>query len=214
MNRVVAIDGPAGAGKSTISKGLAARLGIPYLDTGAMYRAMAVLALDNRIDLTDEATVVEHVSRSSIFVGRETVTVNGVDVTARIREQDATQAASVVAAMSGVRNHLRRLQREWAEQMGGGVIEGRDIGTVVFPEACLKVFLTATPHERARRRVAQHGGDIEEVAKAIAERDDRDSNRVDGPLRVAADSILVDTTNRTAEMVVEEIALLFGDRCG
>ena len=212
--RVVAIDGPAGAGKSTISKALAERIGIPYLDTGAMYRAITVLALDGGFSLDDEGGVVELLRRSTIRVGRTSVTINDIDVTARIRDEDATKGASVVAAMSGIRSLLRDLQRQWVDQMGGGVVEGRDIATVVFPDACLKIYLTASADERARRRVAQNGGDLESVTAAIKDRDERDTSRTDGPLRAAADAILVDTTGRTIEHVVGELEQLFKESCG
>lgn len=212
--RVVAIDGPAGAGKSTISKALAEHIGIPYLDTGAMYRAITVLALDSQVDLGDERALVELLDRSSIHVGRTTVTINDLDVTARIRQEDATSGASVVAAMTGIRSRLRELQRHWVERMEGGVVEGRDIGTVVFPDACLKIFLTASADERARRRVAQQGGDVALVTAAIVERDHRDMTRTDGPLRAAAGAVHIDTTGRSVEDVVLELAEVFQERCG
>lgn len=212
--RVVAIDGPAGAGKSTISKALAERIGVPYLDTGAMYRAITVLALDSGVDLGDEQSLVELLDRSVIHIGRTTVTINEIDVTARIRQEDATRGASIVAAMTGIRSRLRELQRNWVELMKGGVVEGRDIGTVVFPGACLKIFLTASADERARRRVAQQGGDVALVTAAIIERDNRDTTRIDGPLRAATDAVHVDTTGRSVEDVVHELTEIFRERCG
>ena len=211
---VVAIDGPAGAGKSTISKALAERIQVPYLDTGAMYRAITVLALDSGVDLQDEHQLVELLDRSTIHVGRTAVAINDIDVTSRIREEDATRGASLVAAMTGIRSRLRDLQREWVARMGGGVVEGRDIATVVFPEACLKVFLTASSDERARRRVAQQGGDLDRVTAAIEERDRRDMSREDGPLRAAPEAVLIDTTGRSIDDIVDELEGLFRDRCG
>ena len=211
---VVAIDGPAGAGKSTISKALAERIQVPYLDTGAMYRAITVLALDSEVDLQDEHQLVELLDRSTIHVGRTAVAINDIDVTSRIREEDATRGASLVAAMTGIRSRLRDLQREWVARMGGGVVEGRDIATVVFPEACLKVFLTASSDERARRRVAQQGGDLDRVTAAIEERDRRDMSREDGPLRAAPEAVLIDTTGRSIDDIVDELEGLFRDRCG
>ena len=211
---VVAIDGPAGAGKSTISKALAERIQVPYLDTGAMYRAITVLALDSEVDLQDEHQLVELLDRSTIHVGRTAVAINDIDVTSRIREEDATRGASLVAAMTGIRSRLRDLQREWVARMGGGVVEGRDIATVVFPEACLKVFLTASSDERARRRVAQQGGDLDRVTAAIEERDRRDMSREDGPLRAAPEAVLIDTTGRSIDDIVDELEELFRDRCG
>jgi cytidylate kinase len=179
-----------------------------------MYRAITVLALDGGLNLDDENQVVGLLDRSTIHVGRDKVTINDLDVTRRIREDDATRGASVVAAMTGIRSRLRELQRQWVEQMGGGVVEGRDIATVVFPNACLKVFLTASADERAKRRVAQHGGDVECVAAAIAERDLRDSTREDGPLRAAPDAVHVDTTGRSIDDIVAELERLFEERCG
>lgn len=211
---VVAIDGPAGAGKSTISKALAERIQVPYLDTGAMYRAITVLALDSGVDLQDEHQLVKLLDRSTIHVGRTAVAINDIDVTTRIREEDATRGASLVAAMTGIRSRLRDLQREWVARMGGGVVEGRDIATVVFPEACLKVFLTASSDERARRRVAQQGGDLDRVTAAIEERDRRDMSREDGPLRAAPEAVLIDTTGRSIDDIVDELEGLFRDRCG
>ena len=211
---VVAIDGPAGAGKSTISKALAERIQVPYLDTGAMYRAITVLALDSGVDLQDEHQLVDLLGRSTIHVGRTAVAINDIDVTSRIREEDATRGASLVAAMTGIRSRLRDLQREWVARMGGGVVEGRDIATVVFPEACLKVFLTASSDERARRRVAQQGGDLDRVTAAIEERDRRDMSREDGPLRAAPEAVLIDTTGRSIDDIVDELEGLFRDRCG
>ena len=185
-----------------------------YLDTGAMYRAITVLAQDSGVDLASDDQMSALLDRATIFVGKTTVTVNDLDVTTRIRTPEVTAGVSVVASLPGVRQRLRELQREWAGRIGGGVVEGRDIATVVFPDACLKVFLTASAHERARRRVEQTGGELKEVEAAITERDRRDMSRDDGPLKPADDSIVIDTTGLTINEVVDEMASLFGERCG
>ncbi len=210
----MAIDGPAGAGKSTIARMLAERVGLMYLDTGAMYRALTVLAQDRGVELGNESQMVALLDASTIFVGKSDVSINGEDVTARIRSQEVTLGVSTVATLPGVRTRLRELQREWAERIGGGVVEGRDIATVVFPEACLKVFLTASPSERARRRVEQSGGDLEEVEAAITLRDQRDMSRADGPLKPAEGAVLIDTTGLSVEHVVETMADLYRTHCG
>jgi cytidylate kinase len=203
--RVVAIDGPAGAGKSTIAQLLADRLGVPYLDTGAMYRAVTFAALRDGVDPRNEGAVAALAQKTRIELSPGRVVVDGADVTAEIRTQRINAAVSHVAALSGVRSILRNAQRLWVESRGGGVVEGRDIGTVVFPDATLKVFLTARPEVRARRRVAESGGDVDEIAQAIAERDRLDSTRSDSPLATAADSIQFDTSDLTIDQVVDDL---------
>ena len=210
--RVVAIDGPAGAGKSTIARALARRLGVPYLDTGAMYRAVTHAALRDGVQPNDVGAVTHLAGVSSIDVGEDCVTVDGVDVTREIRSDRINQAVSHVAAISGVRTVLREQQRAWVAAHGGGVVEGRDIGTVVFPDATLKVFLTASPEVRARRRVAESGGDVEAIARSIAERDRLDSSRVDSPLMTADGSITVDTSDLSIDQVVEKLHGLVAER--
>ena len=212
--RVVAIDGPAGAGKSTIARALARRLGVPYLDTGAMYRAVTHAALRDGVEPNDAERVTRLAAVSRIDVDEEKVTVDGKDVTREIRTDRINQAVSHVAAISGVRSILREQQRAWVAARGGGVVEGRDIGTVVFPDATLKVFLTASPEVRARRRVAESGGDVDAIARSIAERDRLDSSRVDSPLMTADGSVTVDTSNLSIEEVVEKLHSLVVEREG
>src|SRR5262245_54180541 len=168
--RVIAIDGPAGAGKSTIARALAARLGLDYLDTGAMYRAVTFAALRRGLDLTDTDAVAGLARTVDLQVDEHGVTVDGVEATSAIRSPEVTAAVSVVAANSGVRAEMRARQQAWALVRGGGVIEGRDIGSVVFPDAELKLYLTASPRIRAERRVAEAGGDVDEIEQAIAAR--------------------------------------------
>jgi cytidylate kinase len=205
---VVAIDGPAGSGKSTVAKAVAAELGMDYLDTGAMYRAVAFAALRRGIDPEDEKTVARLAEQLDIDVG-DRVTVDGVDASIEIRGPEVTRAVSTVAANPDVRKELRRRQREWAAEHGGGVIEGRDIGSVVFPEAPVKVYLTAADSERAARRSKEvldmH---YDDVAADIARRDHVDSNRASAPLTVPEGAAIVDTTGRPVDDVVREVLAL------
>lgn len=202
---IVAIDGPAGAGKSTVARQLARSLSVPYLDTGAMYRGVTFAVLKRGIS-PDSTDAIGELARSiQLVIGETTLVVDGTDATEAIRGDDVTTAVSAVAANSQVREELRTRQREWVREHGGGVVEGRDIGTVVFPDATLKVYLTASPRVRAQRRVAQNGGDVNAIAAAIAERDLKDSTRVDSPLREASDSIVIDTSDRSADEVVTQL---------
>ena len=202
---VIAIDGPAGAGKSTVGRALARRLGLEYLDTGAMYRAVAFTALRQGVPVTDDDAVADLARAMELSVSDDGVFVDGVDATLDIRGREVTEAVSAVAANTPVREELRARQRQWADERGGGVIEGRDIGTVVFPDAALKLFITANPRTRAERRVLEIGGDVDEVAGSIAERDRRDMSRLDGPLRAADGAAVVDTTGLTVDEVVDLI---------
>jgi cytidylate kinase len=206
---VVAIDGPAGAGKSTIARELARVLNLPYLDTGAMYRGITCAALRKGIDPSDDAAVAELALITQLDISEDGLLVDGIDATADIRGEAVTRAVSSVAANSEVRRDLRERQRSWVASRGGGVVEGRDIATVVFPDARLKVFLTASPLVRAQRRVAQIGGDVDQIARDIAERDHKDSTRSDSPLRESENAILVDTSNRSIEDVVNQIVEVF-----
>jgi CMP/dCMP kinase len=205
---VVAIDGPAGAGKSTIAKALAARLGVRYLDTGAMYRAVTFAAMSSGIELNDQNLVADLTRKSKMLLTDESVVINGLDATVAIRNSEVTAAVSTVAANSQVRTELRERQRQWIADHNGGVVEGRDIGSVVFPDATLKVYLTASPIVRARRRVAQSGGNVDEIATSIASRDLQDSSRSDSPLTQTDDAIIIDTSDRSIDEVVAHLVEL------
>lgn len=209
--RVIAIDGPAGAGKSTIARALAQRLGLEYLDTGAMYRAVAWAALDRGIDPADADSVAALVSSLTLTVDDTGVIVDGTDATRAVRTPEVTTAVSAVAANSAVRAELRARQRRWGEQRGGGVIEGRDIGSVVFPDAILKLHLTASPRVRAERRVAEAGGSVDEIEAAIARRDHLDRSRADGPLAETPDAVIVDTTDLGIDAVLELVERLLSE---
>lgn len=202
--RVIAIDGPAGAGKSTVARALAARLGLEYLDTGAMYRAVTFAAM-RRAVLDDDTAVAALARDVSLEVGEHGVLVDGIDATVEIRSPEVTRNVSRVAANSAVRAELVARQRAWARARGGGVIEGRDIASVVFPDAELKLYLTASPRVRAERRVAEAGGDVDEVEAQIAARDSYDSSRADSPLVQADGSRVVDTTGLSIDEVLGAI---------
>ena len=204
--RVIAIDGPAGAGKSTVARGLAARLGLGYLDTGAMYRGVTFAALRRGIDPDDADRVARLVRDLEMTVSDTSTTVDGVDASVEIRGPEVTRAVSIVAANPAVREELNRRQREWARVHDGGVIEGRDIGSVVFPDAELKLYLTASPEARAGRRHREVADmQYEEVAASIAERDALDQGRVNDPLVQAADAVVIDTTDRAVDDILDEI---------
>jgi cytidylate kinase len=213
---IIAIDGPAGSGKSSVAKAVAASLGFRYLDTGAMYRAIAQRALASGISVTDEDAVASIAQTCEIAFVHESgvpepsrVLLDGIDVTRDIRTPQVDDAVSPVARLPLVRNAMVAQQRHLAQE-GDTVVEGRDIGTVVFPDATLKVFLTADPDERARRRAAQnaasgHAADEQSVRDAIISRDAQDSTRVHSPLAAADDAVVVDTTELTFEQVVARI---------
>lgn len=202
---VIAIDGPAGAGKSTVAKQVARATNLPYLDTGAMYRCVAHAVMLSGVNMADADAVGAVASSAVIRVEQDTAHLNGEDVSSIIRTPEVSSVVSIIAAHSPVRDAMRTQQRVWIQQHGGGVVEGRDIGTVVFPDAELKIFLTASPEVRAERRVAQTGGNVQDIAANIAERDRIDSTRADSPLRPAENSILVDSSNRAIHEVVNEI---------
>jgi cytidylate kinase len=195
---VVAIDGPAGSGKSTVSRRIAAALGLERLDTGAMYRAVAWAAIDGGVPLDDGAALGELARTLPIDVTDGAVMVGATDVTAAIRTPEVNHAVSLVAAVPEVRTEMVSRQRRWVAERGGGVVEGRDIGSVVFPEAPVKVYLDASPGERARRR-----GD--EGAEAVARRDRLDTSRPLSPLSVPEGAHVIDTTHLSVDAVVQEV---------
>ena len=206
---VIAIDGPAGSGKTTIARALADRLGLAYLDTGAMYRAVAFAALRAGIDLQDEVALARTARAMDLQLDRTSCVVDGVDATQAIRGPEVTSVVSVVAAVADVRIDLVGRQQNWVAERGGGVVEGRDIGSVVFPDALLKVYLTASPEERARRRAGETGDiDVEVVAADIRRRDAADSGRKVSPLVEADGSVILDTSDLTVDEVVEAIVAL------
>jgi CMP/dCMP kinase len=208
-NPVVAIDGPAGSGKSTVARRVAEALGLPALDTGAMYRAVTWAVLDAGLDPADGPAVTALAERIDLAVGPP-VLVGGRDITDAIRTADVSGAVSVVAAVPEVRVLLVAAQREWIEVHGGGVVEGRDIGTVVAPDALLKIYLVASEEERARRRQRQEdavevSGDLDATQAAIRRRDAIDSGRAASPLAAADDAVVLDTTGLSVEGVVAEV---------
>jgi cytidylate kinase len=204
---VVAIDGPAGAGKSTVARAVADRLGVPHLDTGAMYRSITWAVLHAGADPGDAAAATTVAVSATIDVGDDGVVVDGIDVTTEIRGPEVTQAVSAVSSHPGVRGELVRRQRAWVAERGSGVLEGRDIGTVVLPDADLKIYLTATPRTRAERRMGETVGadDLEEVVADIERRDELDSNREHSPLRPADDAVTVWTDDLDVDGVVDHV---------
>ena len=210
MIQVVAIDGPAGSGKSTVARGVASALGLEVLDTGAMYRAVTLLAVERGLDLGDGEAIARAAEQALLELGDPpgSVRLDGRDVSAEIRGPAVSAGVSEVSSHPAVRSLLRARQREWAEQRGGGVVEGRDIGTVVFTDAPVKVFLTADEGERARRRhrdeeAAARPADLESVRDAVDRRDTLDNRTT--PLAPARDAVVIDTTGRDVDDVVKEI---------
>ena len=215
---IVAIDGPAGAGKSTVARGIAARLGFLYIDSGAMYRAVGLWAIRAGLDLADMHRLEQlaREARIELHPGSSTVILNGEDVTGAIRAPEIAQAASKVSVVPGVRRAMVALQRRMAEQTSV-VMEGRDIGTVVFPDAPVKVFLDADPEVRADRRLKEHDQkgesvDPEHLVREIRERDQRDRSRAEAPLMQAPDAVYLDTSRMTIAEVEEAILKLVRDR--
>lgn len=217
----IAIDGPSGAGKSTVARALASRLGYTYIDTGAMYRAAALLGIEAGVPLEDEAGTTALTERMELRFepgkgGTQRVIVNGRDVTDMLRTAEVTRLSSPVSAISAVRRVLVELQQRMGA--GGGVVmEGRDIGTVVFPNADVKVFLTASEEERALRRWRErhaHGDDVtvEQILQQQRERDQRDSSRADSPLAAAPDAVTIESDGMSFEEVVDSILTLARQR--
>ena len=204
--RVIAIDGPAGSGKSTVAKALAARLNLDYLDTGAMYRAVAFAAIQKQIRPNEVEEITKVAESLDLELTEESCVVNGVDATIEIRGPEVTSLVSQVATMAEVRTEMVKRQRAWAETRNGGVMEGRDIGSVVFPDAMLKIYLTASEEVRAARRAAEvKEGDVAIVAADIERRDAVDTQRAASPLVEAEDAIVVDTSAMTLQQVVDHV---------
>lgn len=212
MDYIVAIDGPSGSGKSTIAKEVASRLGGEVLDTGAMYRAVAWFALEHEVEPTDAEKVADLLEDFEVHVEggvgpqqSAQVKAGNSDITEAIRTTEVTAASSIVAANPAVRKRLRQLQRDWAKARGGGVVEGRDIGTDVFPEARHKFYLTASAEERATRRADETGASKTQVLPSLQSRDAADKSRQYSPLRKADDATELDTTGFTVEQTVEKV---------
>lgn len=205
---IVTLDGPGGTGKSTVSRAVAARAGLPHLDTGAYYRAATLAVLRAGVDPGNPDAVFRIVSRTSMDQEGDRMYLDGEDVSTEIRGEAVTSAVSAVSAHPEVRKLLVEKQRAWAAEHGGGVVEGRDIGSVVFPDAEVKVFLDASPEVRARRRALETGERFEDVLEDLKRRDGLDSTRPTSPLRVPEGAVIVDTSNLSIEQVVEELLRL------
>ena len=213
---LIAIDGPSGAGKGTIARAVAARLGFRHIDTGAMYRAVAWMALHDGVDPADESLVASIAERASIDLDDGRVLIDGHDVSRAIRTPEIDRASTTVARHPAVRRTLVARQRTYGDT-GGVVMEGRDIGTVVFPKADVKIYLDASPEERARRRAADpahtsKGTQLSEVATALAERDRNDATRAVSPLAIAPDAVVIDTTDLPVEHVIEKVLAVVRER--
>ena len=215
---IIAIDGPSGAGKGTVARAVAARLGYRHVDTGAMYRALAWLATHEGLTLTDEAAIAALGRRASFDLEGGRIAIDGHDVKTAIRTPEMDKAATAVARHPDVRRVLVDRQRAYRDGLAGIVMEGRDIGTVVYPEADVKIYLDASPEERARRRAADPAhtssrtAQLSEVATALAERDKNDSTRAASPLTIASDATVIDTTGVAIEDVIERVLSLIRDR--
>jgi len=218
-NLIITIDGPAASGKSTVARLVAERLGAGFLDTGAMYRAVTLAAVQEGADLTNEQELLAVMDRSrfefAMREGKTVVKVDGVDVSGKIRDLQLTANAKYAASAPRVRERLVRMQREIAANHRAIVTEGRDQGTVAFPDASIKFYLTAEPKERARRRHAEFGTkeSLAQVRQAIEERDRSDESRPVGPLRPADEAIVVDSTHLSIDEVVEKLILHIKERC-
>jgi len=215
---IVAIDGPSGTGKSSTSKAVAAQLGLSYLDTGAQYRAITWWMVSNGIDITDQGAIADAAGKPEIVSGTDpsapTITVDGTDVAGPIRTQEVTSKVSAVSAVPEVRARITELQRSLAAHAERGiVVEGRDIGTTVLPDADLKIFLTASPEARAARRSGElKGADVNATREALIKRDAADSSRKASPLAKAADAVEVDTSDLTLQQVIECVVTLVEEK--
>ena len=218
---VIAIDGPSGAGKSTLGKMLARELGLLYADTGAMYRAVALACVESNTNTNDAEAVAEVARRARVELSGPPdglrVQLDGRDVTDELRSEQITRLASVVSAVPAVRRELVRQQREMGARGAGMVLDGRDIGTVVFPDADVKFFLTAVPEERARRRydedhAREPGLTYDDTLADLNSRDMRDSTRADSPLKIADDAVVIDTTEFGVEEVFARMLEVVGER--
>ncbi|MFE1955024.1 (d)CMP kinase [Streptomyces sp. NPDC059524] len=215
---IVAIDGPSGTGKSSTSKAVAAQLGLSYLDTGAQYRAITWWMVNNGIDLSDASAVAAVAGKADIVSGTDpsgpTITVDGTDVAGPIRTTEVTSQVSAVSAVPEVRARITELQRSIAASAEKGiVVEGRDIGTTVLPDADLKIFLTASPEARAARRSGElKGSDVKATQEALVARDKADSSRKTSPLAKAGDAVEVDTTDLTLQQVIECVVTLVEEK--
>ncbi len=218
-NLVIAIDGPSGAGKGTLARTLAERLGYRHVDTGAMYRAVAWKAAHGGVSLDDDAAVAGVAAHAHLDQQDGRITIDGHDVTRAIRTPDIDKAAAAVAKLPGLRSVL--VERQRALGAGGGVVmEGRDIGTVVFPDADVKIYLDASPEERARRRASDQahtggqGSNVAQVQSELVARDTTDSTRAVAPLALATDAIYVDTSTMPIEAVVNHVMMLVHEKLG
>ena len=209
---IIAIDGPSGAGKSTLGRMLARALDLLYIDTGSMYRAVALAVIESAVSATDDVAVGSLAERIDIDLAGEPdslrVSLDGRDVTDKIRDEDVTQMSSIISTIPAVRRALVERQRELGKR--GGVMNGRDIGTVVFPNADVKFFLTAVAEERAERRLAEErelnpAADYDQTLAEITERDRRDTTRTDSPLMAAEDAIVIDSTGQSIEEVFQRM---------
>ncbi len=208
---MIAIDGPAGSGKTTVARALADRLSLEYLDTGAMYRAVAFAVLRRGVNPDEFEQVARVAASMELTLDGGYCLVDGVDATVDIRGSEVTRVVSIVSAIPGVRTEMVDRQRAWVAARGGGVIEGRDIGSVVFPDADAKVYLTASANVRARRRSDQDdAGDVEAVAADIRRRDEADSDRRASPLVLADGAVEIDTTTLGVDETVDRILGLLG----
>jgi cytidylate kinase len=218
---IIAIDGPSGAGKTTLGRMLARELGLLYIDTGSMYRAVALAVIESSISEMDDVAIGSLASRIDMDLAGDPdalrVTLEGRDVTERIREDDVTNMSSLISTIPAVRRSMVQRQREMGKR--GAVMNGRDIGTVVFPDADVKFFLTAAPEERAQRRLAEEraqnpNATFEETFADMTERDRRDTTRTDSPLIAAEDAIMIDSTDQPLEKVFQQMMGLVRERRG